>query len=177
MAVFIDFLNNNSNETIPKYANPFLVDTLILNYNQNSIIFHFVGLHYTYSKGNKYKIHLEGLYDEAREIGELTQQSYSNIPTGEYTFKIWASNNDGVWSAPKKVKISISSPYWATWEFIVSSSIVKFKDTKQRVQVLTLFLLVAEECRLLNNYNTVIEIVATLHSSPIARLNITWKVC
>ena len=114
----IDFLNNNSNETIPKYANPFLVDTLILNYNQNSIIFHFVGLHYTYSKGNKYKIHLEGLYDEAREIGELTQQSYSNIPTGEYTFKIWASNSDGVWSNPKEVYIKINSPFWATWRFI-----------------------------------------------------------
>lgn len=114
----IDFLNNNSNETIPKYANPFLVDTLILNYNQNSIIFHFVGLHYTYSKGNKYKIHLEGLYDEAREIGELTQQSYSNIPKGEYTFKIWASNSDGVWSNPKEVYIKINSPFWATWRFI-----------------------------------------------------------
>ncbi len=34
----IDFLNNNSNEVIPKYSNALLVDSLVLNYNQNSII-------------------------------------------------------------------------------------------------------------------------------------------
>ena len=114
----IEFLNNNSNEVIPKYSNALLVDSLDLNYNQNSIIFHFVGLHYTFSKGNKYKIHLEGLYDEPRELGELTQQSYSNIPTGEYTFKVWASNSDGIWSTPKSIYIKIKSPFWKRWRFI-----------------------------------------------------------
>lgn len=85
----------------------------------------------------------------------------------------WTRNN----KAEVAPKLTQFIQQFNRFSSIVSSSIVKFKDTKQRVQVLTLFLLVAEECRLLNNYNTVIEIVATLHSSPIARLNITWKVC
>ena len=125
----IVFLNNNSKEEIPKYSNALLVDTLILNYNQNSIVFHFVGLHYTFSKGNKYKIHLEGLYDEPREVGELTQQSYSNIPTGDYTFKVWAANSDGIWSKPKSIHIKINSPFWKRWRFIaivVAASILIF---------------------------------------------------
>ena len=66
--------------------------------------------------------------------------------------------------------------YFNKFSTIVVSTIVKYKDTKQRVQVLSLFILTAEECRLNNNFNTVIEIVAALHSTPIHRMKITWKV-
>ena len=127
----IEFLFKNSAKVAAKYRNTLALDTLVLNYNQNSFIFHFVGIHFTSSKGNKYKIHLqgEGLYEEPRFLRDLKEVNYSNLPSGEYLFKIWAANSDGVWSKPKTIYIKINSPYWATWRFIafvIASSILIF---------------------------------------------------
>ena len=127
----IEFLFKNTDELAVRYQNTFSLDTLILNYNQNSFIFHFVGIHFTSSKGNKYKIQLmgDGLLEEPRFLRDLKEVNYSNLPNGEYLFKIWAANSDGVWSKPKSIFIKIKSPYWATWRFIafiIASSILVF---------------------------------------------------
>ena len=119
-------LKSNTFQNLIKQDNPYSIDSVSLKSRQNNLSINFIGLHFTDPLSNKYKIHLEGLYDEPFEIKKLQPINYSNIPSGNYTFKIWASNNDGVWSEPKEVKIYISSPYWKTWEFIVSSSVVAF---------------------------------------------------
>ena len=66
--------------------------------------------------------------------------------------------------------------YFNKFSTIVTSTILKYKDTKQRVQILSLFLVCAEECRQQFNFNTLLEIVAALESTPIHRLKVTWKV-
>ena len=105
------------------------MDQLVLNYRQNNFMFHFLALHYTHSKGNKYEIHLVGLYDKPLFLDGADQISYSNLAPGEYTFKVRASNNDGVWSDWEKIHIVIQSPFWQKWRFIaliIASSILVF---------------------------------------------------
>ena len=95
----------------------------------NNFMFHFLALHYTHSKGNKYEIHLVGLYDKPLFLDGADQISYSNLAPGEYTFKVRASNNDGVWSDWEKIHIVIQSPFWQKWRFIaliIASSILVF---------------------------------------------------
>ncbi|MBM76947.1 MAG: hypothetical protein CL846_00550 [Crocinitomicaceae bacterium] len=126
--ILTDFmvLKSNKFQNYIKDDNPYYLDSVSLKSSENNLSINFTGLHFTDPASNKYKIHLEGLYDKPIEIKKLQPINYSNIPPGDYTFKIWASNNDGVWSEPEKIKIYISSPYWKTWEFIVSSSILVF---------------------------------------------------
>ena len=125
----IEFLNNNAYEALPEFSDPNSMDEILLNYRQNNFMFHFSALHYTHAKGNKYEIHLEGLYDKPLLLEEVNQISYSNLAPGEYTFKVRASNNDGVWSDWKKIHIVIQSPFWQKWRFIallIAASILVF---------------------------------------------------
>jgi son of sevenless len=66
--------------------------------------------------------------------------------------------------------------YFNKFSGIVVSTILKYKDTKQRVQVMSLFMLCADECLRLNHFNAVSQIVAAIESIPISRLKVTWKV-
>lgn len=125
------------------------LNQLKLNHTQNNITFKFSALHYTYSKGNKYKIMLEGLYDTPLELGDMQQINYSNLSPGEYVFNIWASNSDGVWTnEPTKIKLIIAPPVWKTWWFITIvvivilflfyiSYIIRIKSMKSQKRKLT----------------------------------------
>lgn len=96
-----------------------MLETLNLNYKQNNLTFKFAALHYTFPKGNKYKVLMEGVDHEEIFINDLQQINYSNLSPGVYTFKVWASNSDGIWcKEPKILTINISAPYWSTWWFI-----------------------------------------------------------
>lgn len=99
------------------------LNELNLSHEQNNLTFKFAALHYTFPKGNRYKVLMEGVDNEEILINDLQQINYSNLSPGKYTFKVWASNSDGVWSKePKSLIINISAPYWSTWWFITVSA-------------------------------------------------------
>jgi signal transduction histidine kinase len=51
-------------------------------------------------------------------MGNKSEANYTNVPPGNYTFRVKASNNDGVWNETgAAVKIIITPPYWQTWWF------------------------------------------------------------
>ncbi|MEP7042903.1 MAG: triple tyrosine motif-containing protein [Dokdonella sp.] len=47
-----------------------------------------------------YQYRLEGLDDTWQEAGHRTAAIYTRLQAGTYTFRVMASNGDGVWSAP-----------------------------------------------------------------------------
>ena len=120
----VKVLFKNEYKEIPDYINQSFIDTLKLNYKQNNLLFNYVGLHYSHSESNIYKIHLEGLYEEPLFVNDLKQVTYSNLDPGKYKFKVWAANSDGIWSKPKELVIYINSPFWMHWAFITTASIV-----------------------------------------------------
>jgi signal transduction histidine kinase/ligand-binding sensor domain-containing protein/DNA-binding response OmpR family regulator len=85
-----------------------------LNYKQNFAL-GFVALNYTIPKQNHYAYKLDGFDKDWNYIGTANMASYTNLDPGEYTFRIKASNNDGIWSTKDTtIKIFVKPPFWRT---------------------------------------------------------------
>ncbi len=92
-------------------------DKIELSYNMNSFEFAFSSLHFSDPEKNKYKYILEGFDDKwYYSIGNQRRfATYTNIPAGEYTFKVYGSNSAGIWTdEPKKISVSIKNPWYLT---------------------------------------------------------------
>jgi ligand-binding sensor domain-containing protein len=94
------------------------VKEIILDYEQNNFTLYFSALHYANPELNQYKYKLEGFDDEWIEVGNKRFVSYTSLPYKSYTFRVIASNSDGVWNEQGlSVKIRIKPPFWATLWF------------------------------------------------------------
>lgn len=87
---------------------------LNLNYKENDFSLSFASLHYANPEKCRYKYVLEGYDNEWHSIsGDYPIANYSNLDYGDYTFKVDATNGDGLWSGkPAELKIQISPPWW-----------------------------------------------------------------
>lgn len=92
-------------------------EALKLKHNQNDIIFDYVALGYSQPNKNKYAYILEGFDADWNYVGNKKTATYTNLNYGDYTFKVKATNNDGVWSKNETVVgIKILPPLWKTWQ-------------------------------------------------------------
>ena len=83
--------------------------------DQNDIDFEFSALSYTQSGKNTYSYILENYDKEWKNVQNITSASYTNIPPGDYLFRVKASNNDGVWNPnPAILKLKILPPWYKT---------------------------------------------------------------
>ncbi len=95
-------------------------DSIILKHDQNFFSFGFVALNFTDAANNQYKYMLQNFDDQWREVEGVTQAFYTNVPPGEYVFKVQGSNNDGLWNEEgDKVYVLILAPWWDSWWFKV----------------------------------------------------------
>ena len=91
------------------------VQNLELDYDQNFLQFDFVAFHYASPGKNTYAYMMEGLEEKWNEAGTRRNATYTNIPPGEYTFRVKAANSDGVWNEEGKfIHITIHPPWWET---------------------------------------------------------------
>jgi ligand-binding sensor domain-containing protein len=60
--------------------------------------FHFTALSYLAPAKMRFSYRLEGFDEEWSEPGSRREATYTNLPPGAYTFRVKASNNDGVWN-------------------------------------------------------------------------------
>lgn len=96
-----------------------------LPYDSNSISFEFTGIEFTNPRQNRYKYMMEGLDNDWIDAGDRRFARYAAIPPGTYTFKVKASNNDGVWqNEPAAIVINIIPPYWQQLWFRILMIIV-----------------------------------------------------
>ena len=86
-----------------------------LPHNYNFFRFEFAALDYTNPRKNRYKYIMEGFDNDWIDAGHRRFATYTNLPPGQYTFRVYGTNNDGVWNEEDTwVKLDISSPYWKT---------------------------------------------------------------
>ena len=87
-----------------------------LKHWQKDISFDFVALHFLNPEDNQYSWKLEN-YDTKWTIPSKERQAaYTNLSPGTYTFKVKASNADGIWNEEgASIKVIIASPWWFTW--------------------------------------------------------------
>lgn len=90
---------------------------ITLKPNQNYFTIDFAALNFTQSADNIYAYKLEGFNDDWIECGTQKSVSFSNLDGGTYTFRVKASNNDGVWNEEgTQIKIVVIPPIWQrTW--------------------------------------------------------------
>ncbi|MFH1194234.1 MAG: two-component regulator propeller domain-containing protein [bacterium] len=109
-----------------------------LAYYENFIGFEFVALHYTNPKRNSYACKLENFDKDWNFIHSKGEIAYTNIPPGEYIFKIKAANSHGFWSPVKSIVVIIHPPFSKTWWFVaivvVSGILVLFGIYKIRLK-------------------------------------------
>lgn len=90
---------------------------LHLDYNQNYLTFHFVGLSFSSPGRVMYEYRLRNA-DPRWMVTNNENVRYSALKDGSYTFQVKARNNDGSWS-PSVASFSfvIRAPFWETWWF------------------------------------------------------------
>jgi ligand-binding sensor domain-containing protein len=88
---------------------------IILNHKQNNFTLYYSALHFGNPSHNKYKYKLEGFDDEWIDVGNKRFVSYTSLPYKSYTFRVIASNCDGIWNETGlSVKIKVKPPFWST---------------------------------------------------------------
>lgn len=93
-------------------------EPIVLNYDQNSFSFEMAALSYDHPEGNHYAYWLENFDKDWVQVGNQSFASYTNVPPGEYTLFVRASNNDGVWNTKGvSLLIIVKPPFWQTWWF------------------------------------------------------------
>ena len=94
-------------------------EAIKLDYNNDLVTFSFSGLDYSAPERNRYRYMLEGFDQAWSEPVEYDRATYTNLPAGSYTFKVQASNNDGVWNERgAAIDLVVVPPPWATaWAY------------------------------------------------------------
>ena len=94
---------------------------LTLPHNKNNISIDFIAIHYSDPAKNRYSYKLENYDNEWRNAGDQHEAFYPNLPPGEYTFRVKAANNNGVWNEKgATLKITVNPPWWrTTWAYIL----------------------------------------------------------
>jgi ligand-binding sensor domain-containing protein/serine phosphatase RsbU (regulator of sigma subunit) len=88
---------------------------LSLSYKNNNLSFSFQA---TTVDNIHYQFMLEGYDDNWTPATTRNEAVYTNIPPGQYTFKVKALNSSGVWSKNDiSYSFEITPPFWKTWWF------------------------------------------------------------
>lgn len=92
---------------------------ITLHYQDYIFAFEFSALNYRQQTENKYIYRLVGFDKDWRKADYLQNRAtYTNLPFGQYTFQVKASNDDGIWNETiKEIKVRILPPFWKTWWF------------------------------------------------------------
>jgi signal transduction histidine kinase/ligand-binding sensor domain-containing protein/AraC-like DNA-binding protein/FixJ family two-component response regulator len=87
-----------------------------LKHNQNDFSIEFAALSFMQSEKNQFAYILEGYDEDWHYVKNQRKVIYTNLDFGEYTFKVKAANNDGLWNTNgDTLKIEVSAPIWQTW--------------------------------------------------------------
>lgn len=106
---------NPSSPDSPLESSIMHTSKIILPYNKSNVGFNFVALNYKASRSNLYAYKMENIDDGWIYTRNNHSASYAKLPPGKYTFKVRASNNDGIWSDDvRTIDIEILSPWWAS---------------------------------------------------------------
>jgi len=104
-------------------------ENLSLAYNNNFLIFNFIGITMNQPKRVKYQYKLVGMDENWSGVTSRNEATYGNLPHGTYTFLVKAMNSEGLWSEPFQYTFTIRPPWWKTWwaySFYMMISMVSF---------------------------------------------------
>lgn len=94
---------------------------LTLQYTERDFGFDVVGIGFSLPSRTRYRYMLENYDDKWHDIGNLQHISFTNIPPGDYVFKVQSSDPYGNWEEiGTSVQVSIQSPIWRNpWALVI----------------------------------------------------------
>jgi len=96
------------------------IENVSLSHKEDVITLKFAALDFADPRANRYEYKLEGFDHAWVRADERRAATYTNLPGGQYVFRVRASNSDGVWSTQDlALPIDVApSPWLSTWAYI-----------------------------------------------------------
>ena len=94
-----------------------LTKQITIGYSDSKMVtLSFASLSYCSPEKIQYAYMLEGFDRDWNYVGNQNRATYTNLPAGTYTFRVKATNNDGIWSDNEaELKIIVHPPFWWSW--------------------------------------------------------------
>ena len=91
-----------------------------ITYHDPFVAFDFVALDFVSPDKNAYRYRLEGYDSDWNDATQMRTAVYTNLPAGSYTFRVNASNSNGVWNQEgAAIALTVSPAPWATsWAYL-----------------------------------------------------------
>ena len=100
---------------------------ITLSHSDNVIALEFAALNFSNTEKNKYAYILEG-FDKAWSAtdAKIRKATYTNLDPGNYTFRVKATNEDGIGNHEGvTLKITVLPPFWkTTWAYILYALLI-----------------------------------------------------
>lgn len=119
--VYITSLITNNNEDIlyqmkPTGDNQNRGYRFALKSDQNNLAIRYAALNYIHADGNQYMYKMDGVDYNWHNVGNRREAYYSNLHPGNYTFRVKASNSDGLWNPIETtLHITVKPPVYKSW--------------------------------------------------------------
>jgi len=93
------------------------LDNLSLSHKDYVLGFEFAALDYAASHQNKYAYKLDGFEPDWNYVDANNRKAtYTDLPSGQYTFKVKGSNKYGIWNdAGHSIDIKVKPAPWFSW--------------------------------------------------------------
>ncbi|MCU7555366.1 diguanylate cyclase [Alteromonas sp. ASW11-19] len=92
------------------------IDKIEVAHEDYLVSFSFAALDFAEPQKNQYAYMLEGFDREWLYTNDIRKATYTNLPDGNYVFKVKAANNDGLWNEDgASIKVKVLPPVWRTW--------------------------------------------------------------
>ena len=107
------------NEDSLLYAGHGVTQKPVLTYQQNDISFNFLAVNFNIDDVNQYQTQLEGFDPNWSEWSIKTERTYTNLPEGDYVFRIRGKTSSGAAAQAASYSFSILPPWWRTsWAYL-----------------------------------------------------------
>jgi signal transduction histidine kinase/ligand-binding sensor domain-containing protein len=132
---------------------PVLIKNIVLDSKQNNLSFEFSSLNFMRPKLSSYYYKLEGFDKDWILVGDQGMANYSNLPGGDYVFKVRGTNSHGTWEELPSlvVPVQIALPFWQTGWFYIICFIVAYLVFLGGVHIRTMA--IQRKNKLLKTYN------------------------
>lgn len=95
--------------------------SLVLSHRENIFSIEYAALDYTESAAVQYAYILEGFEKNWNYVGKQRMATYTNLPQGDYIFKVRSTNSDGQWTDNvRSLSVTVLPSFWETpWAYFL----------------------------------------------------------
>ena len=88
---------------------------LYLSHKENTVTLSFAALDMSFPENVKYAYMLEGFDKEWNYVGKQRTATYTNLPKGNYVFRVKSTNGAGIWVENERaLRITVKPSFWET---------------------------------------------------------------